>query len=238
MVDQESPPGNEKPNPQATRSSPPASDPREIAADHRRRLGETHSAGRTRPEQIGPYKILEPLGEGGMGTVYLAEQTSPVHRRVALKIVKLGMDTRQVVARFEAEREALALMNHPGVAKVFDAGVSDEGRPYFVMEYVPGISITDYCDRHRLSTNERLQLFTQVCRAVQHAHQKGIIHRDIKPTNVLVAVQDGAPVPKVIDFGVAKATQRRLTEQTLFTEQGQLIGTPGYMSPEHQKDSM
>ena len=184
------------------------------------------------PTQIGPYKILEVLGEGGMGVVYLAEQSKPIHRRVALKIIKLGMDTKQVIARFETEREALALMNHPNVAKVFDAGASETGRPYFAMEYVAGIPITDYCDKHRLNTEERLRLFMDVCHAVQHAHQKGIIHRDIKPSNVLVAVQDDKPVPKVIDFGVAKATQHRLTERTLFTEQGQLIGTPGYMSPE------
>lgn len=184
------------------------------------------------PDKIGPYRILGPLGEGGMGVVYLAEQTKPIHRRVALKIIKLGMDTKQVIARFEAEREALALMNHPNVAKVFDAGTTDLGRPYFVMEHVPGIPITDYCDKHRLTTAERLRLYIDVCNAVQHAHQKGIIHRDLKPSNVLVAVQDEKPVCKVIDFGVAKATQHRLTEQTLFTEQGQLIGTPGYMSPE------
>jgi serine/threonine protein kinase/tetratricopeptide (TPR) repeat protein len=182
--------------------------------------------------QIGPYKILEVLGEGGMGVVYLAEQSKPIHRRVALKIIKLGMDTKQVIARFETEREALALMNHPNVAKVFDAGATETGRPYFAMEYVAGIPITDYCDKHRLNTEERLRLFMDVCHAVQHAHQKGIIHRDIKPSNVLVAVQDGEPTPKVIDFGVAKATQHRLTERTLFTEQGQLVGTPGYMSPE------
>ena len=182
--------------------------------------------------EIGPYKLLEVLGEGGMGTIYLAEQTKPIHRRVALKIIKLGMDTRQVIARFESEREALAMMNHPNVAKVLDAGATETGRPYFVMEYVAGIPVTDYCDKHRLNTEERLRLFMDVCHAVQHAHQKGIIHRDIKPSNVLVAVQDGEPTPKVIDFGVAKATQHRLTERTLFTEQGQLIGTPGYMSPE------
>jgi serine/threonine protein kinase len=185
-----------------------------------------------RPTQIGAYKILEVLGEGAFGTVYLAEQQKPVHRRVALKIIKLGMDTRQVIARFEVEREALALMSHPNVAKVFDAGATETGRPYFAMEYVAGIPITDYCDKHRLNTEERLRLFMDVCHAVQHAHQKGIIHRDIKPSNVLVAVQDGEPTPKVIDFGVAKATQHRLTERTLFTEQGQLVGTPGYMSPE------
>lgn len=184
------------------------------------------------PQSIGPYKILEVLGEGGMGVVYLAEQTKPIRRRVALKIIKLGMDTKQVIARFESERQALALMNHPNVAKVFDAGSTEQGRSYFVMEHVAGIRITDYCDRHRLNTTERLDLFTHVCHAVQHAHQKGIIHRDIKPSNVLVAVQEGKPVPKVIDFGVAKATEKRLTERTLFTEQGQLIGTPEYMSPE------
>jgi len=188
-------------------------------------------------KHIGPYKILETLGEGGMGTVYLAEQTTPVHRRVALKIVKLGMDTKQTLARFDTEREALALMNHPGVAKVFDAGTTDTGRPYFVMEHVPGLPITEYCDKHRLSTTDRLHLFMHVCHAVQHAHQKGIIHRDIKPTNILVTHQDQEPVPKVIDFGVAKATQQRLTEHTLFTEQGQLIGTPGYMSPEQAEMS-
>jgi len=184
------------------------------------------------PTRIGHYKILEPIGEGGMGTVYLAEQTEPIHRKVALKLIKLGMDTKQVIARFEAERQALALMDHPNVAKVFDAGATEQGRPYFVMEYVPGIPITDYCDKHRLTTEERLALFMQVCQAVQHAHQKGIIHRNIKPSNVLVSVKEGEPVPKVIDFGVAKATQQKLTEQTLFTEQGQLIGTPEYMSPE------
>jgi serine/threonine protein kinase len=194
------------------------------------------------PTQIGPYKILEVLGEGGMGVVYLAEQSKPIHRRVALKIIKLGMDTKQVIARFETEREALALMNHPNVAKVFDAGATETGRPYFAMEYVAGIAITDYCDKHRLNTEERLRLFMDVCNAIQHAHQKGIIHRDIKPSNVLVSVDSAASRPdkgglggvavKVIDFGVAKATQHRLTERTLFTEQGQLIGTPGYMSPE------
>jgi len=189
------------------------------------------------PERVGPYKILEPLGEGGMGVVFLAEQTEPVRRRVALKIIKLGMDTREVVGRFEAERQALALMNHPNVAKVLDAGTTDTGRPYFVMEHVPGVPITEYCDRERLTTIERLALFQQVCHAVQHAHQKGIIHRDIKPSNVLVMVQDSKPVPKVIDFGVAKATNQRLTEQTVFTEQGRLIGTPEYMSPEQAEMS-
>ena len=184
------------------------------------------------PERIGPYKILEKIGEGGMGVVYLAEQEAPLRRRVALKVIKPGMDSKQVLARFEAERQALALMNHPGVAKVFDAGSTLEGRPYFVMEHVAGISITEYCDKHLLDIRQRLDLFMQACQAIQHAHQKGIIHRDIKPSNVLVAAQDGQPVAKVIDFGVAKATGQRLTERTLFTEQGVLIGTPEYMSPE------
>jgi eukaryotic-like serine/threonine-protein kinase len=175
---------------------------------------------------IGPYKLLEAIGEGGMGTVYMAEQTRPVRRKVALKIIKQGMDTRQVIARFEAERQALALMDHPNIAKVLDAGATDSGRPYFVMELVRGIPITDYCDKARLSILERLDLFVLVCRAVQHAHQKGIIHRDIKPSNVLITLHDGVPVPKVIDFGVAKAIGQQLTEKTLFTGFAQLIGTP------------
>jgi eukaryotic-like serine/threonine-protein kinase len=181
---------------------------------------------------IGPYKLLEQVGEGGMGAVYMAEQLSPVRRRVALKLIKPGMDTRQVLARFEAERQALALMDHPNIARVLDGGATDSGRPYFVMELVKGIPITDYCDRERLSIRERLELFVLVCRAVQHAHQKGIIHRDLKPSNVLVTLIDGAAVPKVIDFGVAKATGTSLTEMTLFTGFQQLIGTPLYMSPE------
>ncbi|MCH8967296.1 MAG: serine/threonine protein kinase, partial [Planctomycetes bacterium] len=184
------------------------------------------------PEQIGPYKILDILGIGGMGVVYLAEQTKPIRRRVALKLIKLGMDSKQVIARFESERQALAMMDHPGVAKVFDAGTSDQGRPYFVMELVHGLPITEHCDRHKLGIEERLKLFIDTCEAVQHAHQKGIIHRDIKPTNILVEYADGKATPKIIDFGVAKATSHRLTEKTLFTEQGQLIGTPEYMSPE------
>jgi len=184
------------------------------------------------PGSIGPFKILEVLGKGGMGVVYLAEQTTPIRRRVAIKLIKLGMDTKAVLARFEAERQALALMDHPNIAKVFEAGATESGRPYFVMEHVRGIPITAHCDRHRLSTEERLDLFGQVCQAVQHAHQKGVIHRDLKPSNVLVSVNDGQAVPKIIDFGVAKATQQHLTEKTLFTEQGQLIGTPEYMSPE------
>src|SRR5439155_11873162 len=164
--------------------------------------------------------------------VYMAEQEKPVRRRVALKVIKLGMDTRQVVARFEAERQALALMEHPNIARVLDAGATDAGRPFFVMELVGGVKITDYCDQNHLPTRQRLDLFILVCRAIQHAHQKGVIHRDIKPSNVLVATQDGVPVPKVIDFGIAKAAQGRLTDQTLFTAFEQLLGTPAYMSPE------
>ncbi len=190
------------------------------------------SPARVLPDQIGPYKVLDFLGEGGMGAVYLAEQEQPIRRKVALKVIKLGMDTKEVIARFESERQALAMMNHPNIAQVHDAGTTDRGAPYFVMEYVPGVPIADYCDRHRLSTRERLEIFIPVCQAIQHAHQKGIIHRDIKPSNILVAVQDGKPVPKIIDFGVAKATNQRLTEKTVFTQQGYLIGTPEYMSPE------
>ncbi|HZL46542.1 MAG TPA: serine/threonine-protein kinase [Opitutaceae bacterium] len=181
---------------------------------------------------IGRYKLLQKIGEGGCGTVYMAEQEEPVRRRVALKVIRLGMDTREVIARFEAERQALALMDHPNIARVFDAGVTDSGRPYFVMELVRGVKITDFCDQHNLPTAGRLNLFVQVCHAVQHAHQKGIIHRDLKPSNILVTLQDGEPVPKVIDFGIAKATQGRLTDQTLFTAFEQFIGTPAYMSPE------
>jgi serine/threonine protein kinase len=182
--------------------------------------------------RIGPYKLLQQLGEGGMGTVYLAEQEQPVQRRVALKVVKAGMDTRQVLARFEQERQALALMDHPNIAKVLDAGSTEGGRPYFVMELVKGIPITRYCDRERLTPWDRLALFIPVCKAVQHAHQKGIIHRDLKPSNVLIALYDGVPVPKVIDFGVAKATAQKLTEGTVFTEVGQMVGTLEYMAPE------
>ena len=189
-------------------------------------------------DRIGNYKLLQQIGEGGCGLVYMAEQEEPVRRRVALKIIKLGMDTKQVIARFEAERQALALMDHPNIAKVFEAGATETGRPYFVMELVRGIKMTDYCDEHNLSTNERLDLFIQVCHAVQHAHQKGIIHRDLKPSNILVASNDGVPVPKVIDFGIAKATQGRLTDQTLFTALEQFIGTPAYMSPEQAELTM
>ena len=167
-----------------------------------------------------------------MGIVYEAEQEAPVRRRVALKLIKWGMDTKEVLARFDSERQALALMNHPNIARVYDAGATAEGRPYFAMEYVQGIPITEYCDKHRLPIRDRLGLFMDVCEGVQHAHQKGIIHRDIKPSNILVSSQDDAPIPKIIDFGVAKATSQRLTEQTVFTEFGQVIGTPEYMSPE------
>src|SRR5262249_27138735 len=181
---------------------------------------------------IGPYKLLEEIGEGGMGTVFMAEQTRPVKRLVALKLIKAGLDSRQVLARFEAERQALALMDHPNIAKVLDAGATEQGRPYFVMELVKGIPITQFCDQRRLTPRERLELAIPVCQAVQHAHQKGVIHRDLKPSNVLVAVYDDRPVPKVIDFGIAKATGPKLTEQTLYTEFGSVVGTLEYMSPE------
>jgi serine/threonine protein kinase len=187
--------------------------------------------------RIDRYKLLQLIGEGGFGSVYMAEQTEPVQRRVALKIIKAGMDTRQVIARFEAERQALAMMDHPGIARVLDAGATDGGRPYFVMELVRGEPVTSYCDRGRLPVRQRLDLFRDICNAVQHAHQKGIIHRDLKPNNVLVTVADGAPLPKVIDFGIAKATAARLTDKTLFTEMHQLIGTPEYMSPEQAEVS-
>jgi serine/threonine protein kinase/tetratricopeptide (TPR) repeat protein len=182
--------------------------------------------------RIGRYKLLQHLGEGGCGVVWMAEQEEPVRRRVAVKVIKLGMDTKSVIARFEAERQALALMDHPNIARVLDAGATEAGRPYFVMELVPGVPITRFCDQHNLPTSERLRLFAQVCHAVQHAHQKGVIHRDLKPSNILVSHHDGEPVPKVIDFGIAKATQGRLTDQTLFTALEQFIGTPAYMSPE------
>ncbi len=182
--------------------------------------------------RIGRYKLLQQIGVGGCGIVWMAEQEEPVRRRVALKIIKLGMDTKAVIARFEAERQALALMDHPNIARILDAGATDTGRPYFVMELVRGVPITKYCDEGNLAMNARLALFSQVCRAVQHAHQKGIIHRDLKPSNILVTLHDGVPVPKVIDFGIAKATQGRLTDQTLFTAFEQFIGTPAYMSPE------
>ena len=182
--------------------------------------------------RLGRYKLLQKIGEGGCGVVYLAEQEEPVRRQVALKVIKLGMDTKSVIARFEAERQALAMMDHPNIARVLDAGATETGRPFFVMELVRGTRITKYCDENNLDTVQRLKLFIQVCRAIQHAHQKGVIHRDIKPSNILVSLHDGVPVPKVIDFGIAKATEGRLTNNTLFTAVEQFVGTPAYMSPE------
>jgi serine/threonine protein kinase len=197
---------------------------------------------RARPDQpiregpgtiVGSYKLLEAIGEGGMGVVYMAEQTEPMRRTVALKVIKPGMDTKQVIARFEAERQALALMDHPNIARILDAGATGSGHPYFVMELANGIPITDYCERNHLSIADRLDLFVLVCQAVQHAHLKGIIHRDLKPTNVLITLHDGTPVPKVIDFGIAKATgQQTLTDKTLYTGIAELLGTPMYLSPE------
>jgi non-specific serine/threonine protein kinase/serine/threonine-protein kinase len=184
------------------------------------------------PERIGPFRVLQKIGSGGMGEVYEAQQERPLRRRVALKIIKWGMDTEQVVLRFESERQALALMDHPNVARVFDAGATEHGRPYFAMELVKGVPITDFCNESQLPVQDRLELMIQVCRGVQHAHQRGIIHRDIKPSNILVTDEDGVTTPKIIDFGVAKATSQQLTEQTVYTELGQWIGTPEYMSPE------
>ena len=190
-------------------------------------------AGRKRGSNvIGRYKLLQKIGEGGFGVVYMADQETPVKRRVALKVIKAGMDTEQVIARFEAERQALAMMDHPNIARVLDAGATGAGRPYFVMELVKGVPITEYCDQAKLNTAQRLALFIDVCGAVQHAHQKGVIHRDIKPSNVMVTLRDDKPIVKVIDFGIAKATEQKLTEKTLFTAYGQMIGTPAYMSPE------
>ncbi|HEY1376274.1 MAG TPA: serine/threonine-protein kinase, partial [Gemmataceae bacterium] len=186
---------------------------------------------------VGPYKLLQQIGEGGFGVVYMAEQGRPVRRLVALKVIKPGMDTAAVLARFEAERQALALMDHPNIAKVLDAGATDSGRPYFVMELVKGVPVTEFCDRNHLPPEQRLKLFVDVCHAIQHAHHKGVIHRDVKPTNVLVTLHDGVPVVKVIDFGVAKATAQKLTEKTLFTAYGQMVGTPPYMSPEQAEMS-
>jgi eukaryotic-like serine/threonine-protein kinase len=187
--------------------------------------------------RVGRYKLLQRIGEGGCGVVYMAEQEEPVRRRVALKIIKLGMDTKSVIARFDAERQALAMMDHPNIARVLDGGATDTGRPYFVMELVRGFRITEYCDKNKLDTRGRLELFIPVCNAIQHAHQKGVIHRDIKPSNILVTMHDGKPVPKVIDFGIAKAMQGKLTDKTLFTAYEQLIGTPAYMSPEQAEMS-
>ena len=181
---------------------------------------------------IGPYKLIEQIGEGGMGTVWMAQQTEPVKRLVAVKLIKAGMDSQQVIARFEAERQALALMDHANIARVLEAGTTAAGRPYFVMDLVKGVPITRYCDEHHLTPRQRLELFIPVCQAVQHAHQKGIIHRDLKPSNVLVALYDGKPVPKVIDFGVAKAAGQQLTDKTLVTGFGPIVGTLEYMSPE------
>jgi len=193
--------------------------------DDRMKLSETFPT-------VKGYKIISRLGEGGMGIVYLADQLEPFKRQVALKVIKPGMDSEKVISRFAAEKQALALLDHPNIARVYDAGTTEKGRPYFVMEYIQGLPITEYCDREKLSIEDRLKLFMQVCEAIQHAHQKGIIHRDIKPSNILVSIQDGKAVPKVIDFGVAKAISHELMERTMFTEQGQLIGTPEYMSPE------
>jgi serine/threonine protein kinase len=181
---------------------------------------------------IGNYKLMEQIGEGGMGVVYVAEQLRPLRRRVALKVIKPGMDTKEVISRFAAERQALALMDHPNIAKVHDAGSTGSGRPYFVMELVRGIPITEYCDLNHLNARQRLELFVHVCQAIQHAHQKGVIHRDLKPSNVLITEHDGTPVVKVIDFGVAKAINQQLTERTIYTRHQQMVGTPIYMSPE------
>src|ERR1700689_4788908 len=213
-------------------NDPPNQPNHAAASDSSDRTLSTGGPGGAAAGQIGPYRMLQLLGEGGMGEVWLAEQKSPIRRTVALKLIKAGMDTKAVVARFESERQALALMDHPNIARVLDAGSTAEGRPYFVMEYVPGLPITEYCDKHRLTIKERLELFTHVCEGVQHAHQKAIIHRDLKPSNVLVIEQDKKAVPKIIDFGLAKAIGQRLTDKTLFTEVGVMLGTPEYMSPE------
>ncbi len=206
-------------------------------ARHTLKVEPADAPGEAVGQTLGRYKLLEKLGEGGGGVVYVAEQTHPVRRRVALKVIKLGMDTKAVIARFEVERQALAMMDHPNIAKVFDAGTTETGRPYFVMELVRGIRITDYCDQNHLPTRQRLDLFIKVCQAIQHAHQKGIIHRDIKPSNLLVTLHDGVPVPKVIDFGIAKATEGRLTDATVYTQLHQFIGTPAYISPEQAEMS-
>jgi len=198
---------------------------------------EKNIAGEMAGMRIGRYRLLRQLGEGGCGAVYLAEQEEPVRRRVAFKVIKLGMDTRNVIARFDAERQALAMMDHPNIAKVLDGGATESGRPYFVLELVQGVKITSYCDNEKLTAPQRLKLFIQVCQAIQHAHQKGVIHRDIKSSNILVATHDGAPVPKVIDFGIAKAIEGRLMGDTNFTVQGQVVGTPAYMSPEQAEMS-
>ena len=188
--------------------------------------------------EIGPYKLLQQIGDGGFGVVYMAEQLRPMRRKVAIKVIKPGMDTKEVIARFEAERQALATMDHPNIAKIFDGGTTERGRPYFVMELVHGVPITQFCDENGLQPEQRIEIFTQVCEAIHHAHNHGIIHRDIKPSNVMVTSKDGKPVPKVIDFGVAKAIEQPLTPKTMFTAYGQMIGTPQYMSPEQAEMSL
>ena len=219
----------------SAQNSPP-SDPNHWNPDAETLTGTLGTGQETIGEVIGSYHLLQRLGQGGMGEVWLAEQKQPVRRRVAVKLIKAGMDTREVVTRFESERQALALMDHPAIAKVFDAGSTPQGRPFFVMEYVSGIPITTYCDRHKLSIPERLELFIRVCEGVEHAHHKAILHRDLKPSNILVGEMDGKAAPRIIDFGVAKATSARLSEDTMYTQVGAIIGTPGYMSPE-QADS-
>ena len=236
------PKGNPQPKPKVDAAvlTPPVSAPDTVgvfATSQDTRTTDDALAGTRLTETIGPYRLLRQVGAGGMGEVWLAEQTKPVRRQVALKVIKAGMDTAEVVLRFDAERQALAMMAHPAIARVFDAGATPNGRPYFVMEYVRGEPITTYCLRHKLPVADRLALFMQVCEGVQHAHQKGIIHRDLKPSNVLIALQDDKPVPKIIDFGVAKATTQTLTDTTLFTEFGQVIGTPEYMSPEQAENT-
>ncbi|MGE3180708.1 MAG: tetratricopeptide repeat protein, partial [Phycisphaerae bacterium] len=218
---------------------PPIPENSSIDADATLEQGLKSSAFSEEPgDTIGRYRLLEQIGEGGFGVVFMAEQREPIRRKVALKIIKLGMDTRQIVARFEQERQALAIMDHPNIARVYDAGATRSGRPFFVMELCNGDPVTAYCDQNKLSIRDRLELFVQICRAVQHAHQKGIIHRDIKPRNVLVSEQDGRPLVKVIDFGIAKATEAKLTDKTLFTGHRQMIGTPQYMSPEQASGSL
>ena len=219
----------------SAKNSPP-SDPNNWSPEAETLTGTFGTGEETTGGVIGSYHLLQRLGQGGMGEVWLAEQKQPVRRRVAIKLIKAGMDTREVVTRFESERQALALMDHPAIAKVFDAGSTPQGRPFFVMEYVTGISITTYCDQHKLSIRQRLELFIRVCEGVEHAHHKAILHRDLKPSNILVGEMDGKAAPRIIDFGVAKATSARLSEETMYTQVGAIIGTPGYMSPE-QADS-